>query len=221
MGDQPQKRNLMGDLMIIYIVENSFHCVYKNRIISVDLKNCIQKGYIVNKEVFMQEFNKMLKKEKIKTKLFGDNITFVNNGYFSTGDLFFLESIFNDLGFIKVDFLDIRDLFPDMNVIFVEINESYIIIYLKDTLYLDLTYFKDIPVILNSLKTAFDKDIAFFGLNKSIPNIHIKNVYSYYIENYKNYITQSLLKVKKQGYYFFFLLILLFFYTIIVCDSLK
>lgn len=197
MGDQQQKRNLMGDLMIVYIVENSFHCVYKNRIISVDLKNCIQKGYIVNKEVFMQEFNKILKKEKIKTKLFGDNITFVNNGYFSIGDLFFLESIFNDLGFIKVDFLDIRELFPDMNVIFVEVNESYIIIYLKDILYLDLTYFKDIPAILNSLKSFFDKDIAFFGLNKSILNIHIKNVYSYYIENYKNYITQSLLKVKK------------------------
>lgn len=197
MGEKLQKRNLMGDLMIVYIVESSFHCVYKNRIISVDLKNCIQKGYIVNKEVFMQEFNKMLKKEKIKTKLFGDNITFVNNGYFSIGDLFFLESIFNDLGFIKVDFLDIRDLFPDMNVIFVEVNESYIIIYLKDALYLDLTYFKDIPAILNSLKSFFDKDIAFFGLNKSIPNIHIKSVYSYYIENYKNYITQSLLKVKK------------------------
>ncbi len=197
MGEKLQKRNLMGDLMIVYIVESSFHCVYKNRIISVDLKNCIQKGYIVNKEVFMQEFNKMLKKEKIKTKLFGDNITFVNNGYFSIGDLFFLESIFNDLGFIKVDFLDIRDLFPDMNVIFVEVNESYIIIYLKDILYLDLTYFKDIPAILNSLKSFFDKDIAFFGLNKSIPNIHIKSVYSYYIENYKNYITQSLLKVKK------------------------
>ena len=197
MVEKPQKRNLMGDLMIVYIVENSFHCVYKNRIISVDLKNCIQKGYIVNKEVFMQEFNKMLKKEKIKTKLFGDNITFVNNGYFSTGDLFFLENIFNDLGFIKVDFLDIRDLFPDMNVIFVEVNESYLIIYLNDILYLDLTYFKDIPAILNSLKSFFDKDIAFFGLNKSIPNIHTKDVYSYYIENYKNYITQSLLKVKK------------------------
>ena len=108
-----------------------------------------------------------------------------------------MENIFNDLGFIKVDFLDIRDLFPDMNVIFVEVNESYLIIYLNDILYLDLTYFKDIPAILNSLKSFFDKDIAFFGLNKSIPNIHTKDVYSYYIENYKNYITQSLLKVKK------------------------
>ena len=54
MGEKLQKRNLMGDLMIVYIVESSFHCVYKNRIISVDLKNCIQKGYIVNKEVFIQ-----------------------------------------------------------------------------------------------------------------------------------------------------------------------
>lgn len=185
--------------MKIYIVEDILYCVYKNRLISIILKNCIQKGYIIDKDIFMQEFSKMLKKEKIKTKLFGDNITFVNNGYFTKGDLFLIYNIFSELGFIKVDFLDIKELLPLMDVIYVEVNNNYLVIYLDDILYLDLSYFKDIPGVLNILKPFLNKDIAFLGLNKCIPNIHINNICSYYIDNYNSYITQSLLKVKNKG----------------------
>lgn len=183
--------------MIIYIVENILFCVYKDRLIKMVLNSCISKGYIINKDIFINEFNRMIKKEKIRSKLFGDNITFVNNGYFSIGDLFFIESIFNELGFIKVDFLNIKDLFPIDDVIYVEINDSYFVIHLKDTLYFDLKYFKDIPKVLMILKPYFNKDIAFFGTNKCILNIHIDDIQFFYIENYNDYITQSLLKVKK------------------------
>lgn len=185
--------------MIIYIVEDILHCVYKGRLISITLKNCIQKGYVMNKDNFIQEFNKMIKKEKIKTKLFGDNITFVNNGYFSKGDLFFIHNIFSELGFVKIDFLNIKEILPLMDVIYVEVNNTYMVIYLDKILYLDLSYFKDIPSIIYILKPFLNKDIAFLGLNKCIPNIHIKNICSYYIENYNIYITQSLLKVKNKG----------------------
>lgn len=183
--------------MIIYIVEGTLHIVYKEKIISTVLKNCIQKGYIFDKEVFIQEFNKIIKKEKIKSKLFGDNITIVNNGYFKVSDLFFLESIFNDLGFIKIEFLNITELLPVMDAIFVEVNNNYLVIYLSDVLYLDMKYFKDIPKIINILSSFFDKDIAFFGLNKCIPSISVNGVNIYYLENYDKYITQSLPKVKK------------------------
>jgi len=183
--------------MIIYIVEDALYCVNNGRLITVVLKNCIQKGFIINKDTFMQEFSKMIKKEKIKSKLFGDNITIVNNGYFSSGDLFFIESIFYDLGFIKVDFLDIKELLPSMDVIYIEVNNTYLVLYLNSILYLDMNYFNDIPKILNLFKSYLDKDIAFFGQNKCIPKIYINDVNTYYIENYKDYITQSLLKVKK------------------------
>lgn len=183
--------------MIIYIVEDILFCVYKDRLIKVVLKNCIQKGYIINKEIFVDEFNKMVKKEKIKNKLFGDNITFVNNGYFSMGDLFFIENIFYELGFIKVSFLDIRELLPMMDVTFVEINNTYLVVYLEDILYFDLKYFKDIPKVLEVLKPFFKGSIAFLGLNKCIPKVCINNVSGYYIENYDSYVTQNLLKVKK------------------------
>lgn len=186
----------VGDLMILYIVEDTLHCVYKGNLISAKFSS-LEKGYIIDKDLFILEFNKLLKNKKVKTKIFGEDITFVNNGYFTIGELFFIENIFNELGFIKVEFLDIRELLPVMDVIFVEVNNNYMILYLKDILYVNLNYFKDIPMILNVLKSYFSKDIAFLGLNKCIPKMYIKNVNYYYIENYSTYITQSLLKVKK------------------------
>lgn len=199
--------------MIIYIVEDTLHIVYKEKLITTVLKNCIQKGYIFDKEIFIQEFNKIIKKEKIKSKLFGDNITIVNNGYFKVSDLFFLESIFNDLGFIKIEFLNITELLPVMDAIFVEVNNNYLVIYLSDVLYLDMKYFKDIPKIINILSSFFNKNIAFFGLNKCVPSIKVNGVNTYYLENYDKYITQSLLKVKKWGVLLlFFIAIILFLY---------
>ncbi len=183
--------------MIIYIVEDTLYCAYRGKLISVVLKSCILKGFIINKEVFMHEFSVMLKKEKIRNKLFGDNITFVDNGYFSVGDLFFIENIFLDMGFIKVDFLNIRELLPEAKATYIEINNSYLVLYLDKTLYLDLSYFNDIPKVLSLFKSYFDKDIALFGVNKCIPKVYINDVDIYYIENYKDYIAQSLLKVKK------------------------
>ena len=66
-------------ILIIYIVEDTLCCVNNGRLITVILKNCIQKGFIINSEIFILEFNKMMKKEKIKSKLFGDNISFVKD----------------------------------------------------------------------------------------------------------------------------------------------
>lgn len=184
-------------ILIIYIVEDTLCCVNNGKLITVILKNCIQKGFIINSEIFILEFNKMMKKEKIKSKLFGDNISFVNNGYFSIGDIYFIESIFKELGFLKVEFLNIRDLLPTMKAIYVEVNNSYMVLYLDDILYFDMAYFNDIPKTLSLFKAYLDKDVAFFGQNKCIPKVSISNVNCYYIENYVNYITQSLLKVKK------------------------
>lgn len=84
-----------------------------------------------------------------------------------------------------------------MDAIFVEVNNNYLVFYLSDVLYLDMKYFKDIPKIINILSSFFDKDIAFFGLNKCIPSISVNGVNIYYLENYDKYITQSLPKVKK------------------------
>lgn len=185
--------------MIVYIVEDTLHCVYKGKLFSMVMKNAISKGFIINKDLFIQEFIKMSKNAKIKSKLFGDSITVVNNGYFRFSDLFLIEAIFSELGFIKVDYLDIRELFPTTDALYIEVNINYMVLYLDNTLYIDLAYFKDIPKTLEFFKAYFYKNIALFGVNKCIPRIGLETNNVYYIENYVDYITQSLLKVKRQG----------------------
>ena len=66
-------------------------------------------------------------------------------------------------------------------------------------LFLDFNYFNDIPTVLSLFQDKFKDDIVLFGCNKNIPFIKIKNKNVYYFENYKDYITESLPKVKKYG----------------------
>jgi len=183
--------------MMIYFVENTFSLIYKGKVISTTLKNAIHKGYITDKTDFMEEFLKVIKREKIRSKLFGDEITIVKNAYYRTSDLFYLESIFSELGFVKVHFFDILELLPEEDATYIEVNSSYMVLYFADGVYLDLNYFCDIPRILDYFSRQFKSSLILFGVNPNIPKIKVKNKEVYYFEGFSNYITQSLLKVKK------------------------
>ena len=53
--------------MIIFWADNELYIVNNKDIINYKLKS-INKGYIINKELFINEFSKIIKKEKIKLK---------------------------------------------------------------------------------------------------------------------------------------------------------
>ena len=122
--------------------------------------------------------------------MFSLKIEIVLNTYFRESDKYYIESIFNDLGFIKIVFRDIREFFIK-DAIYIELNNTYMVINLDKGIYLDLDYFKDIPRILDGFN--IDKDILFFGVNKEIVNINLINKDIYYLQNKENYITDSLL----------------------------
>lgn len=177
----------------VYFVDDIINIVYNGKVIRKKLKNIIKKGNVICRESFMEEFMKILKLEKIKSKLFGDKIYVVKNSFYSVRDLYFLETMFLDLGFIKVIFLDIEDLMPDDNATFIEFNDTYLNI-IKGPL-LDLDYFKDIPKVLESINLK--KNVYLFGSNKLIPELKINNKNLYYFDNFKDYIENSLLKINK------------------------
>lgn len=191
---------LVGDKVkdiIVFIVDDKINIIHKDKVIVEKLSGVLSRGYVVNKEKFIETFLKILKKEKIKNKLFGDEITIVKNAYFTAGDLFFLETIFLEIGFIKVHFFDICELLPNEDATYIEINETYIVIYLTKGIYLSLDVFKDIPRIIEYFKNDFKENIILFGKNISIPKIKVNGLFLYYFDNYVDYISQSLLKVKK------------------------
>lgn len=179
----------------VYFVDDILKLVYNGRIIEKKLKNIISKGRVINREKFMEEFMNLLKKEKIKNRLFGDKIHVIKNLYFNVSDEFFLEHIFLDLGFVKVIFLDIRELLPDDDVTFIEFNDSYMVVYTLNGIYIDLDCFKDLPKILSLINIK--DNIYLFGVNDFIPQLKFDKKNVYYFENYKTYITESLLKINK------------------------
>ena len=201
LGEEKQQRGniVQGDEylkeLIVYFCDNVVHIVYKREVISKKLDS-ISRGLVVNRTSFMESFLEILKKEKIKSKLFGDKIYIVKDVYLKPSDLFYLESIFADLGFIKVVFLDIKEYFNE-DYTYIGIFQDYMVFYLDNSVFIDLKYFKDFPKLIEYFKDYYQKFVLLFGTNKNIPNIHSNLVYIYYIDDFQNYITQSLLKVKK------------------------
>ncbi len=181
--------------MIIYIVDNKINIIYKNKIISKEFES-VQDGYIIHKDKFMSEFLNIQKKEKIRSKLLGDKIDIIKESFYTVSDITFIESIFFDLGFVKVNFRDIKDFF-DREATYIEVNKNYLVINLDKGLYLDLNYYKDIPKIIEYFKEFMFRDIIFFGTNKIIANIRIKGFNVYFMDDSVTYITDCLLKVKK------------------------
>lgn len=183
--------------MVVYIVNDILYIIYKNRVIKNILKDVICRGFIVDKEKFMDAFLKIVKKEKIKSNLFGDNITILKSAFYTVADIFFLETIFNELGFIKIKYLEMKDFFSDDKATYVEINDSYMVLYLDNAIYLDLNYFKDIPMIFWYFKKYFGDYLILFGSNKNISKIKAKELDIYYVEQPEMFILTSLLKVNK------------------------
>ena len=177
--------------MLVYVVDNIINVIYKKQVYTGKFKS-INKGYIINKDEFMNEFLKFLKKEKIKGKFWGTAIEIIDNSYFGVSDKFFLENIFLELGFIKVNFKNIKDLFLDDKT-FIEVNNTYMVINLDKGIYLDLDYYKDIPKILDYFKDLIEKDIVLFGVNKKITEIKLRDRDVYYLQNREKYIIDSLL----------------------------
>ncbi len=181
--------------MILFIEDNKLFIINKKVVHDYKCKS-INKGFIINKDMFINEFLKIIKKEKIKLKMLGNDIKIVKNSYFKEADIYYLENILNELGFLKIEYIDIKDFFKD-EATYIEVNNTYMIINLDEGLYLDLDYYKDIPKILNYFNVLLNKNIVFFGLNKNIPFIKVMNKDVFYMDNYQNYIPESLLKVEK------------------------
>lgn len=181
--------------MIIYIVNDNINIIYKEKVLSLKFMS-IKDGFIVNREKFIFEFLREVKNNKIKGKLLGDKINIVKESFYSISDLYFLENLFLEMGFIKVKFLNIKEYFKEF-FSYIEINDNYMVINFDKGLYLNFTYYKNIEKIIEYFKDSLKKDVILFGTNEKITKIRIRGLNIYYLDNKERYIIESLLKVKK------------------------
>lgn len=185
--------------MILYFVDDTLEIVYNNKTFSFKLKDIIYQGQIIDKDLFYVEFNKILKTIKIRSKLFGDKIYVVKEPFYLPSYLFFLNHILEDVGFVKIEYISIKDLFSESDGVNIEINKSYMVIHNEKNIFIDLNIFKDIPKVIDYCLNNEVQNVFLFGKNKDIPLIQVNNIDVYYYENYGNYIIESLTKIKKYG----------------------
>lgn len=181
-----------------FFLDNTLYIIYNNQEIHSKLPNIIAAGMIINKELFLEEFLKIAHQAKLKNKLFGEDITLIKNSYYTNRDLYLLENIFLELGYLKVHFKSIKDFFKEENATFIEINQDYLVIHLDNGIILDLKYFNDIPKTLNLFKNYFSKNLILFGTNPLIPTLKIPNFNIYYFENYSTFIVDNLINTNNQ-----------------------
>lgn len=176
--------------MILYIIDDIVNLIYKKRVIKEKFKS-VSKGYITNKEKFMEEFLNLVNKEKIKNKFLGNKIEIIDNSYFKFSDKYLIENIFIELGFIKIVFKNIKDYF-NKNRTYIEINNTYMVINLDMGIYLDLEYFK-VEEVIKYFENVVDNDLILFGVNGKIANLDFNSRRVYYLQNKENYIIDCLL----------------------------
>lgn len=183
--------------LIVYFCDNCIHLIYNQKVIVRNLDS-LKEGVIVDRTSFMEDFISILKKEKIKSKLFGDKIYVVKDAYFNNRDIYFLDDMFIELGFIKVVYIDIYTFFEE-KYSYIGVFQDYVVFYLELPIVLSLKYFNDLSNLIYYFKDYYKEYIVLFGTNSNIPSIHFNSFPVFYIDHYKNFITESLLKVKKYG----------------------
>jgi len=178
--------------MIVYLVDKVINIINKNKVISSEFKS-LNKGMIDDKDLFIIEFKELMKVNKIRGKLLNDNIKIINT-YYNKRDQFYLEAIFTELGFFKVIFEDIKGIFLNNDYSYIEINNTYLVIYLDNRIGIDIKYFNDALEVINIFKDKLKDNIILFGVNEIIPKIKIKNKNIYYLDNYEDYIIKKFIK---------------------------
>ena len=183
--------------MVIYIVDDEINIVDNSKVINKKLENIIDRGRIKNRLKFINEFINICKQAKIKNKLLGENIRIIKNSFYNESDLFYLENIFNELGYNKVIFKNIEDYFLNKEATYIEFNKQYLVINLREVIFWDGKYFDDLALIFRILAKDIKKQVIFFGNNKLIEKVKINGKNVYYMSDYQHYLVKRILEENK------------------------
>lgn len=126
---------------------------------------------VINKTLFIEEFNKISSTYKINNKFLTDNISIIVDNIYTETDKSTITSIFKELSFNKIDFINITDIFKlKSNELLIDISTNHIKIYFNNQILSTPVYFskyKDIlRLYLNQilLKNKI-KEVKLFGNN--------------------------------------------------------
>lgn len=144
--------------LTIQMVQNGLLILKNNNIISNQLKS-VANYKVINKELFIQEFEHILKTNKINNNILTDNIKIIIDATYSEIEKEDLSTIFKELSFNKIEFIDLLTLFIlDSTELLIDISNNSIKIYFDNEIILSNIYFYKYKAILKLyLKNIKDK----------------------------------------------------------------
>lgn len=165
---------------ILYICDDEifFLNIKKDQIVKEKFKS-IKEDNIINSDLFSNEFDKFLRKNHIKTTLFGENIIFIKNTNISPISQEKYQSVLKEY-FRNIEFKNLETILKvDKDVGFLNISSNYIDYYFMKknqvaTLRVSLQLFNDnLNKTLHHLLTTIykPKKIMVFGNHENIAKI--------------------------------------------------
>ena len=175
----------------IQFIQNGIIVFNKHQLQKYPLSS-VENYKVINKQLFCEEFNKIIEENKINNRILTDNINIIIDDTFKEIDKENLKTILKELSFNKILFINGINIFHlDDNELLINISENNIKFYYYSKILNKNIYFKKYKQILNTyikeiLKKYNIKIIKIYGDYKDINNIAkyiekvlFKEVYTY------------------------------------------
>lgn len=186
----------------IQFIQNGIMLLKDNKIIEYQLSG-VDNYKIINKDKFIQQISKILKKSQINNSFLTDNINIIIDNTYSVLEKENITNIFIELSFNKITFIDLTKLFNlKKHELLIDISTNNIKIYYMNEVLDQKVYFNKYNQILsilikNIIKFHNIKTIKLFGNkcnNKTLINLIEKySSAEVYIYSYPNLVPIKLL----------------------------
>ena len=170
---------------IMYLVDNYIYLSNKGHIIKHSLdNNILNNGRIANIKLFIEQYNKLLDKNRISLGIFNEVIDVIINPSYTKADIEVLKNILNSIGYHKVNTINEFRLYKlnKSNAYFNYNNEYYILSFInmydkKESYLIEANLLTEKELIKVIKHKINNKDLLVFGLNDNI---------DMFINNFKN-----------------------------------
>lgn len=156
---------------------------------------------VINSEEFINDISLIFKEQNINRHLLTDNINILIDSSYTKQDLLTLDSIFKELSFNKIEFINWLNNLKKEKYLLLNISNNVKIYYQNKTYVINIIYNKYIEILETYIKILTSryniKSIRIFGDNKNIPSLRNEieeklNIKTYIYSNSLTYPLEQL-----------------------------
>lgn len=150
--------------------------ILKDKVVTNHQLPSVDNYKVINSQDFIRDLSLIFKNQNINRRLLTDNIQILIDSSYSIQDIHLLESIFKELSFNKIEFINWIDI-PNTkeDSLLINISKNVKIYYKHKTYIVNIIYNKYTEILSQYLKILINRysisNIKIFGDNKNIHSI--------------------------------------------------